>query len=233
MASVGMAASAEAKTHVEAEARVELPVEVKVVAQAVAGASVSCLAEVRARLLAAGAIKVEDEPDPEEDFPEAEDEGEFDSSDEDAEREVEPDGGREMVSDPFADVFRRDAFEIKVVRTAGGGCQCEAPQSGWEGVVGVSTYGKTVVNAVSNRMQVYLLLAMWLEESRQDFLKRGPFGWNEPIGTRKELLAGPLMDLLGKAEDGGASSLSRYLENVDLVWPDGALPLKSCFGGCN
>ena len=231
MESVGMAASAQAKARAEAGARVELPVEVKAVVQAVACASVSCLAEVRAQLLATGAIKVEDEPEQEEDLPEAEDEGEFDSSDEDEEQDVETDGGREMVSDPFAAVFRRDAFEIKVVRTASGGWQCEVPQSGWEGVVGVSAYGKTVVNAVSNRMQVYLLLAMWLEECRQEFLKSGPFGWSGPIGTRRELLAGPLTDMLGKAEDGGASSLSRYLENVDLVWPDGALPLKKCFGG--
>jgi hypothetical protein len=47
--------------------------------------------------------------------------------------------------------------------------------------------------------------------------------------TQKALLGGPLEKGLGGNRNGGAPALSRYLKNVDLVWPEGALPLRKCF----
>ena len=218
--------------------KAEVPVDVKATVQAIASVPVSCLAEVRAQLLASGAIKIEDEPDLEEGLPEEEDEGEFDSSDEDEERSAEPDDERETVDDPFNGIFRRDNFEIRVVKY-GDEWRCDVPQSGWEGVVGCSPYGKTVVNVVSTRLQVYQFLAMWLEANHQNFLASGPFGPKEPLlRSQKELLNArledeqfkglQLKDILNRAKGGMESSLSRYLENVDLVWAEGALPLKEC-----
>lgn len=237
--SVGVSASA----RVEEKAQASVSVDVQTKVHAIASASVSCLAETRAQLLAAGEIKIEDEPELEEDLPEEADEGEFDSSDEDEAWDEEPDGEREIVSDPSFGIFRRDIFEIKVVKD-GGAWRCEVPQSGWEGVVGVKPFGKKAVYAVSTRMQVYLLLAIWLKDHHQGFLQNGPFGLERPLCSQKKLLDENLQlkEVVGmkfdrktkklcKKEDDGKSSLSRYLNNVDLVWPEGALPLRKCFGG--
>ena len=245
---VGMSVSAQntarvaKKVEVEAQASAFVNIDVQAKIHAIASASVSCLAEIQAQLLAAGEIKIEDESELEEDLPEQEDEGEFDSSDEDEAWNEEPDGEREMVYDSSSDVFRRDRFEIRVVKD-GGAWRCEVPQSGWEGVRGVTGYGRTVVSAVSTRMQVYLLLAIWLEDHHQGFLQNGPYGLERSLCSQKKLLDenSQLREVLGwtfdrktkkwrKKKDGGKSSLSRYLENVDLVWPEGALPLKECFG---
>ena len=211
-------------------AAVDVDVQTKV--HAIASASVSCLVETRTQLLAAGEIKIEDEPELEEDLLEEEDEGEFDSSDEDALRSDEPYEAREIVSTPYSGIFRRDSFEIKVVERDGE-WRCEIPQSGWEGMVGVRPFGEKAVSTVSTRMQVYLLVAMWIEEKRQDFLREGPFGVLLPLCSQKNLLEDcePLRDLIGGNKDGGASSLSRFLKNVDIVWPEGVLPLNKCFGG--
>ena len=228
----GMSVSAQKTARIEekaeAKAQASVAVDVQTKVYAIASASVSCLAEIRTQLLAAGEIKIEDEPELEEDLPEEEDEGVFDSSDEDEVWDEEPDGEREIVADPSSGIFRKDRFEIKVVKD-GGKCRCEIPQSGWEGVVGVKSFGKKAVDAVSNRMQVYLLLALWLEDHHQEFLQAGPFCRKEALCSQRELLRGPLKGVLGKSEKNAATSLSRYLENVDLVWPEGALPLKTCF----
>ncbi|MBR4614714.1 MAG: hypothetical protein IKO55_03825 [Kiritimatiellae bacterium] len=220
----------ERKVEVKAQLSASVNVDLQTKVHAIASASVSCLAEIRSQLLAAGEIKIEDEPEIEEDLPEEEDEGEFDSSDEDEALDEEPDRVRETVSDPSSGIFRKDRFEIKVVRN-GGVCRCEAPQSGWEGVVEIKFFGKKAVDAVSNRMQVYLLLAIWLEDHHQDFLRAGPFGAKKALCSQRELLRRPLKGVLGEDEENAATSLSRYLENADLVWPEGALPLKACFGG--
>jgi hypothetical protein len=246
---VGMSVSAQNTARVARKVEIKIQVsefvnvDVQTRVNAIASASVSCLAEIQSQLLAAGEIKIEDEPELEEDLPEEEDEGEFDSSDEDEVWNEEPDGEREIVSDPSSGIFRRDNFEIRVVKD-GDAWRCEVPQSGWEGVVGVKPFGKKAVYAVSTRMQVYLLLAIWLEDHHQDFLQNGPFGFERPLCSQKKLLDEnrQLREILGrmfnrktkdwcKKKDCGKSSLSRYLENVDLVWPEGALPLKECFGG--
>lgn len=238
--SVGIGASV--ATAVKAEASVKAELSAKVMAQTIASATVSCLAQIRDQLLAAGLIKIEDELEVDEDFPDEENDAEIDLSDEDEMPDWEYDGGCETVDDPFADLFGRDAFEIKVVKV-GDKWHCEVTQSGWEGIVAASAFGMKVVKAVSTRMQVYLFIATWLEENHQRFLERGPFRQEEPLLRSQVELLGELRkdkllnDCLGKTakggdvKDHGASSLSRYLENVDLVWPGGAIPLKKCFGG--
>ena len=216
--------------HAGAYAAALLSGNVAEMAEAVACASVACLAEVRDQLFVAGEIKIEDEPeleDVESDF----DDAEMDFGDEDEWR-----GDENTVEDgqPSPDdvpLFRKGAFEIQVVASDDEKCLCDVPQSGWEGVVGVTRYGKEAVKKVSVRMQVYFHIAEWLENEHQDFLRKGPYGFKKALCSQKELLAGPLEKVLGKTKDGGASSLSRYLRNVDLVWPTGAIPLKKCFGG--
>ena len=233
---VGMSVSAQntarvaKKVEVKAQASASVNVDVQTKVHAIASASVSCLAEIQAQLLAAGEIEIEDEPELEEDLPEQEDEGEFESSDEDEAWNEESDVEREIVSDPSSGIFRRDNFEIKVVKD-GDAWRCEVPQSGWEGVKEIKPFGKKAVYAVSTRMQVYQLLAIWLEDHHQDFLQNGPFDRKEVLCSQRELLRGPLKDVLDKSEKNAAASLSRYLENVDLVWPGVALPLRECFGG--
>ena len=217
---------------VNAQAALVVDVNFQTKIHAFACASVSCLAEARAQLLASGDVEIEDEPKLEEDLPMEDDEGEFDSSDEDVSVGEELGEDREIVSNPTFGIFRRDRFEIKAVKD-GDECRCEVPQSGWEGVRGVTEDGERAVSAVSTRMQVYLLIAIWMEEKHQDFLKKGPFGLQLPLCSQRDLLANcsSLKTLIGKTKDGGAASLSRYLKNVDLAWPEGVLPLSKCFGG--
>ena len=222
--------SAGVKNYVGASAKAQRSVDValKTQTEAVARVSVSCLAELREQLLVAGDIKVEDEPELEDVELDEEDSPEMDMDDEDECVESE---GEDEYGNPSADdmgVFRNDTFEIRVM-SDGNRCRCDVPQSGWEGVVGVTLYGKTAVDTVSVRMQVYLQIAIWLEDNHQEFLRKGPFSLKSALCTQKELLSEPLKRVLGKNKDGGASALSRYLKNVDLVWPDGALPLRKCF----
>ena len=202
---------------------------VAAMAQAVACASAACLAEVRDQLIAAGEIKIEDEPELEDIEPD-DDDAEMDLGDEDEWRDDDDAVGDGQPSPDDTPLFRKGAFEIRVTEADGGMCQCDVPQSGWEGVVGVTGYGKEAVKQVSLRMQVYFHIAMWLEENHQNFLQKGPRGFTRPLCTQRKLLGGPLKKVLGGSKDGGASSLSRYLGNVDLVWPEGALPLRKCFG---
>lgn len=216
--------------HVEASAKAQHSVDaaLKTQTEAVARASVSSLAELREQLLVAGDIKVEDEPELEDVELDEEDSPEMEMDDEDEYVESQ---GEDEYGNPSADdmgVFRKGTFEIRVLR-GGEGCRCDAPQSGWEGIVGVTLYGKKVVETVSTRMQVYLEIAIWLEEKHQKFLQKGPFGAKRALCTQKELLSEPLKRVLGKNKDGGASALSRCLKNVDLVWPEGSLPLRKCF----
>lgn len=222
--------SAGVKNYVGASAKAQRSVDValKTQTEAVARASVSCLAELREQLLVAGDIKVEDEPELEDVELDEEDSPEMEMDDEDEYVESE---GEDEYGNPLADdmgVFRNDTFEIRVM-SDGNRCRCDVPQSGWEGVVGVTLYGKTAVETVSVRMQVYLQIAIWLEDNHQEFLRKGPFSLKRALCTQKELLSEPLKRVLGKNKDGGASALSRYLKNVDLVWPEGALPLRKCF----
>lgn len=217
------------RIHAGLHAAALLSGNVAVMAQAVACASVTCLAEVRDQLIAAGEIKIEDEPELEDIEPD-DDDADMDLGDEDEWRDDE-----DIVEDgqPSSDdtpLFRKSAFEIRVIETDDGMYQCDVPQSGWEGVVGVTGYGDEAVKQVSLRMQVYFHIAMWLVGNHQKFLQKGPCGFKKALCTQRNLLDGPLKKVLGVDKDGGASSLSRYLRNVDLVWPDGALPLRKCFG---
>ena len=222
--------SAGVKNYVGASAKAQRSVDValKTQTEAVARASVSCLAELREQLLVAGDIKVEDEPELEDVELDEEDSPEMEMDDEDEYVESE---GEDEYGNPLADdmgVFRNDTFEIRVM-SDGNRCRCDVPQSGWEGVVGVTLYGKTAVETVSVRMQVYLEIANWLEDNHQECLQKGPFCLKRALCTQKELLSEQLKRVLGKNKDGGASALSRYLKNVDLVWPEVALPLRKCF----
>ena len=217
-------------THkVQQQVAQQVSADVAVMAQAVACASAACLAEVRDQLLVAGEIKIEDEPDLE-DVESDDDDAEMDFGDEDESGEDEDvvEDGQPLADD--APLFRKGAFEIRVTETDGGLWLCDVPQSGWEGVVGVTGYGKEAVKKVSVRMQVYFHIAEWLEKKHPDFLRKGPSGFKKALCTQKELLNGPLGKVLGGNRDTGASFLSRCLKNVDLVWPDGALPLRKCFG---
>ena len=211
-----------------AHAAARLSVNVAAMAQAVACASVACWTAVRDQLIAAGEIKIEDEPELEDES--GDDDDEVDAGDEDEWRDDEDTVEDGQPSPDDAPLFRTGAFEIQVVVSDDGKWICDVPQSGWEGVVGVTRYGKAVVDKVSVRMQVYFHIAEWLEREHQDFLRKGPFGFEKALCTQKELLDGPLGKVLGGSKDTGASFLSRCLNNVDLVWPAGAIPLKKCFG---
>ena len=211
-----------------AHAAVRLSVNVAAMAQAVACASVACWTAVRDQLIAAGEIKIEDEPELEDES--GDDDAEVDAGDEDEWRDDEDTVEDGQPSPDDAPLFRTGAFEIQVVVSDDGKWICDVPQSGWEGVVGVTRYGKAVVDKVSVRMQVYFHIGEWLEKEHQDLLRKGPFGFEKALCTQKELLDGPLGKVLGGNNDTGASFLSRCLNNVDLVWPAGAIPLKKCFG---
>ena len=217
-----------AKHRVGAIAKARLSANVAALTQAAAVASVSCLAELRDQLLVAGDVKVEDEPELEDVELDEEDGPEMEMSDDDEYVESEEEDEYGNPSSDDMGVFRKDTFEIRVT-SDGCECRCDVPQSGWEGIVGVTPYGKKVVETVSVRMQVYLDIAIWLEEKHQKFPQEGPFGARRALCTQKALLDGLLEKVLGKNKDGGASTLSRYLRNVDLVWPEGALPLRKCF----
>lgn len=213
-------------------AKVQASIGVKVLAEAIARASVECLAEMRDQLLVAGEIRMEDEPVLEDVEEIDEESAELDMADEDEDREDEESSEDERYSYRNIGLFRDDVFEIRVEESDDGRFRCDVPQSGWEGVVGVSRYGKKATDTISTRMQVYLHIAKWLESEHQEFLKKGPFWLKKPLCSQKNLLDGPLTSVFRgekKAKDAGASALSRYLSNVDLVWCEGAIPLRKCF----
>lgn len=214
---------------VQLRAAHRITADVAVLEQVVACASVAGLAEARDQLLVAGEIMIEDEPELE-DAASDDDDAEVDLGDEDELRDDEDSIEDGQPSPDDSPLFRKDAFEIRVVETEEGKCQCEVPQSGWEGVIGVTRYGKEAVKKVSVRMQVYFHIAAWLEKVHQDFLRKGPFGFAKALCTQQHLLDGPLEKVLGGDKKVAAPALSRYLRNVDLVWPDGAIPLRKCFG---
>ena len=212
-----------AHVHAGAHAAAQLSGDVAEMVEAVACASAACLAEVRDQLLVEGDIKVEDEPELED--VESDDDGpEEDLGDGDDDWETEDVAEDGQPSPDDTPLFRKDAFEIQVVESNDGRCLCDVPQSGWEGVVGETRYGKEAVEKVSVRMQVYFHIAEWLEENHQRFLREGPSGFGCALCTQQHLLDGPLRDVVDK------TFLSRCLTNVDLVWPSGALPLRKCFG---
>ena len=215
--------------HAGAHAAALLSGNVAAMAEAVACASAACLVEMRDQLIAAGEIKIEDEPELE-DIETDDDDADMDLGDEDEWRDDEDTVEDGQPSPDDTTLFRKSAFEIRVSETDGGRYLCDVPQSGGEGVGGVTRYGEEAVKLVSVRMQVYFHIAMWLEENHQKFLQKGPRGFTRALCTQRNLLDEPLKKVLGAYKDGGASPLSRYLKNVDLVWPDGALPLRKCFG---
>ena len=215
---------------VQRQASHRISADVAVMAQTVACASAACLAEVRDQLLAAGEIRVEGEPEPE-DLEPGDDDAEMEVGDEDDERDAEGVVEDGECSPDDTPLFRKDVFEVQVVRAGDGNCRCEIPQCGWEGVVGVTGYGKMAVETVSARMRAYLRIAKWLEAGHQDFLRAGPSGFKGAFCSQRDLLDGPLKGVLGGSKDGGASLLSRCLRDVDLVWPEGAIQLRKCFGG--
>ena len=228
----GVATTTTTGVHADISAKVQASIGVKVLAEAVARASVECLAEMRDQLLVAGEIRIEDEPELEDVEEIDEESAELDMADEDEDREDEESSEDERSSYRDIGLFRDDVFEIRVVESDDGRFRCDVPQSGWEGVVGVTRYGKKATDTISTRMQVYLHIAMWLEENHQELLKTGPFWLKKPLCSQKNLLAGPLTSVFRgekKAKDVGAPAFSRYLSNVDLVWRDGAIPLRKCF----
>ena len=221
----GVRADISAKVQASIGVKAQVSIDVKVQAQAAALASVECLAEMRAQMLAAGEIRIEDEPELEDVEEIDEESAELDMADEDEDREDEESSEDERSSHGDIGLFRGDVFEIRVVERGDGSFRCDVPQSGWEGVVGVTRYGKKVADTISTRMQVYRHIAKWLEKEHQELLKKGPFWLKKPLCSQKDILDGPLK----MAKDVGAPALSRYLSNVDLVWRDGAIPLRKCF----
>ena len=219
----GVRAGISAKAQASIGVKAQVSIDVKVLAQAVACASVECLAEMRAQMIAAGAIRLEDEPELEDVEEIDEESAELDMGDEDEDRGDDDSSEGERFLDGDVGLFREGVFEIKVLEFGNGKFRCDVPQSGWEGVVGVTRYGIKVVDTISTRMQVYLRIAMWLEQEHQEFLKNGPSWLRKLLCSQTDLLKGPL------TKDIGASALSRYLSNVDLVWHEGAIPLRKCF----
>lgn len=228
----GVRAGISAKAQASIGVKAQVSIDVTVLAQAVACASVECLAEMRAQMIAAGEIRLEDEPELEDVEEIDEESAELDMGDEDEDRGGDDSSDGEWFLYGDVGLFREGVFEIKVLEPDGGKSRCDVPQSGWEGVVGVSWYGKKVADTISTRMQVYLRIAMWLEKEHQEFLKKGPSWLKKPLCSQKDLLKGPLKSVFQgekKSKGIGASALSRYLSNVDLVWREGAIPLRKCF----
>lgn len=221
-----------ARPRVEARVghRVALTADVAVLAESVVSASVSDLVLILEQLRVAGEVEIEDEPEYEDVPGDDEETSELDYGDEDGPAE---DQDYEEMADPECDPYRDDNLKIRV-RHAAWGWRCEVPQSGWEGVRGKSHRGKKAVNDVSARMQIYQCIADWLERNHQDFLEHGPWGFEGPIFKKQvELIdSGCFRDVkaFGESKDGGVSLLSRSLNAVDLVWDDGALPLRRLFG---
>lgn len=200
-----------------------LKANLAVLAEVVASASAVKLDLILDQMLVAGEVRIEDEPtledepgQDEEDAPELE-YGDEDVP-EDAEEAVDTDG----TESPFRD----DVFEIRVKKGPDGKWWCDVPLSGWEGTVGIGGYGKRAVGTVSARMQAYAYIAQFLEEDHQDLLASGPFSVRKPICKQAELLRRDCFKGMGGF---GASSLSRCLRSVDLVWACGSLPLRRLF----
>lgn len=203
--------------------RYGLTADLAVLAEVVASASAVKLDLILDQMLVAGEVRIEDEPtledepgQDEEDAPELE-YGDEDVP-EDAEEAVDTDG----TESPFRD----DVFEIRVKKGPDGKWWCDVPLSGWEGTVGIGGYGKRAVGTVSARMQAYAYIAQFLEEDHQDLLASGPFSVRKPICKQAELLRRDCFKGMGGF---GASSLSRCLRSVDLVWACGSLPLRRLF----
>ncbi len=224
---VGAGAAVRHELKEKVSAKYELKADVAVLSEAVAFASVSNLVAILNQMLVAGEVRIEDEPELE-DIQDLDEEcSELEYCDEDSDDDAED--TRE--ENPSKSPFREDVFEIRV-RKADGAWLCDIPQSGWEGAVGVGQYGKKAVNTVSSRMQAYFCIAKMLVRDCQELLSKGPRAVKGPIWSQRELIAKGCFSGIknfSKSNDGGASSLSRYLRSVDLVWGCGSLPLRKLF----
>ncbi len=213
-------------THVEVGVGLKcgLTADLAVLAEMVASASAVKLDLILGQMLVAGEIRIEDEPMLEENLgQDDEDALELEYGDEDV-----PDDTEDAVvdADGTESPFRDDVFGISVKKGPDGRWWCDVPLSGWEGVEGVGKYGKKAVGTVSARMQAYSRIAQFLEKDHQDLLANGPFSVRKPICKQSELLSSGCFKGMGGF---GASSLSRCLHSVDLVWACGSLPLRRLF----
>lgn len=218
---------------ISARQNLDLKVELGVVA----GASLACLTAIRECLLASQDVALEDDPTLEDGGTDDTDDCELDLGDEDVlDWEDEQVGISDQEIGPG---WTRDAgFALRVTRGPDGRWQVSVPLCGWEGLVGLTRRGWGHVDAVSARQLVYLRLAAWLEQKRQDVLACGPSGGAGPIMKQKDLL-GERLDgqalfhgvetITGKSPSTAVANLSRYLRNVDLSWPQGSMPLRKLF----
>lgn len=204
-----------------------LTADMAVLSEAVAYASASSLIDILNQMLAVGEVRIEDGPELE-DAQSLDDEcSELEYGDEDDESAVEDPLEEGLEGSPF----RNNVIEIHV-RKIDGEWLCDIPQSGWEGVSGIRKYGKKAVSTVSSRMQAYYCIAQMLERDHQEMLMKGPHSIKGPICSQAELLSSGCFNGIksfAESKDGGASSLSRYLRSVDLVWKYGSIPLRRLF----
>lgn len=200
-----------------------LKADLAVLAEVVASASAVKLDLILDQMLVAGEVRIEDEPTLEDEpGQDEEDAPELEYGDEDVPEDAEEGVDTDGTESPFRD----DVFEIRVKKGPDGKWWCDVPLSGWEGTVGIGGYGKRAVGTVSARMQAYAYIAQFLEEDHQDLLASGPFSVRKPICKQAELLRRDCFKGMGGF---GASSLSRCLRSVDLVWACGSLPLRRLF----
>lgn len=202
--------------------RYGLTADLAVLAEVVASVSAVKLDLILDQMLVAGEVRIEDEPMLEDKPGQDEDASELEYGDEDVPGDAEEGVDTDGTEGPFRD----DVFEIRVKEGPDGTWWCDVPLSGWEGAVGVGRYGKRAVGTVSARMQAYACIAQFLEKDHQNLLAHGPFSVRKPICKQAELLRRDCFKGMGGF---GASSLSRCLRSVDLVWACGSFPLRRLF----
>lgn len=119
-----------------------------------------------------------------------------------------------------------DAVKFRILVRKQSGCwRCDVDQSGWEGVIGETPFGKRVVHAVTKRTEAYCAVAAWLEKDFAGQLAKGPFAFSRFLAqgclpSQAEFCAPRKIR---------QSAFSRYLKNAVLSWREGSIPLRALF----
>ena len=179
--------------------------------------------QVMDELIARGEAVYEDDPQDEmAELDQALDEmdGEVSLADEDAEP-MEPAEGDSAFDDGTSPLVG-DAFEI-IVDVSEGEVELDMPENEWEGVRPVSNLAKYCLDHISKRMRTYAAIARYLGEEYPELLQQGPTVFRTNYRAIRQ------KDFLRRLEKVEKESLSRYLNGARLVWPEGAIPLRSLF----
>lgn len=135
-------------------------------------------------------------------------------------------GGDATREDPLAD----DVYELTVQDGV-----CGFPAAEWAWAYNPTTQSaKEQLNEIAARSRVFRALTVWLNDSRPAFLasrqfwELGPANLEEVIrgcsATQKDLLA--MLRLKPPVRE---ESFSRFLNQCQLVWPDGSAPVQILF----